>query len=313
MTRLIDRIMDAGKPDEMQDAFWQCLPLTRLIQADNVAQYYFFVSDKDVFGPRDIPNVAPPFPSFFVEFRMPNRMNSGGIIVKTSPEWSDSEIGILFTASEFDEFENGSWENFSSALDDPWPNSGKWFVMGHVFVLMQKRLFFPCIFYMNIDEQGGCIRTIETPGCFAGQSVVMTSRGGWGEFFSRSLHDVILSPALLAVSFMHCKNVTMQRETPPAQLSKKYQKKHGRPLMSYHTLNIEPLKQILRTEGNVEKTGLKQALHICRGHFKDFSKGSGLFGKYKGLYWWDSQVRGSVKEGIVDKDYAIKSPEEPRQ
>ena len=99
--------MDAGKPDEMQDAFWQCLPLTRLIQADNVAQYYFFVSDKDVFGPRDIPNVAPPFPSFFVEFRMPNRMNSGGIIVKTSPEWSDSEIGILFTASEFDEFENG--------------------------------------------------------------------------------------------------------------------------------------------------------------------------------------------------------------
>ena len=77
--------------------------------------------------------------------------------------------------------------------------------------------------------------------------------------------------------------------------------------MTFKTLEIEPMKRILRTEGQSEKTGLRQALHICRGHFKDYSKGGGLFGKYKGLYWWESQVRGSVSEGTIVKDYSVKA------
>jgi hypothetical protein len=42
-----------------------------------------------------------------------------------------------------------------------------------------------------------------------------------------------------------------------------------------------------------------------RGHFKDYSV-KGLFGRYKGVYWWDSQVRGEVNGGVVDKDYRVK-------
>ncbi len=42
--------------------------------------------------------------------------------------------------------------------------------------------------------------------------------------------------------------------------------------------------------------------------FKDFSKGKGLFGKYKDVFWWDSQVRGRVDQGVVLKDYAIDQP-----
>ena len=42
-----------------------------------------------------------------------------------------------------------------------------------------------------------------------------------------------------------------------------------------------------------------------RGHFKDYSV-KGLFGKYKKVYWWDSQVRGEVIGGVVDKDYRVK-------
>jgi hypothetical protein len=48
-----------------------------------------------------------------------------------------------------------------------------------------------------------------------------------------------------------------------------------------------------------------KALHFVRGHFKDYSA-KGLFGKYKKVYWWDSQVRGEVKGGVVDKDYRVK-------
>ena len=65
------------------------------------------------------------------------------------------------------------------------------------------------------------------------------------------------------------------------------------------------MKQILRTEGQSQSTGIKQGLHICRGHFKDYTRGRGLFGRFKGLYWWDSQVRGTAEKGIVVKDYRV--------
>jgi len=109
---------------------------------------------------------------------------------------------------------------------------------------------------------------------------------------------------------MHCKNVQLKTQIPPAPLSKKYQKKTGRPLVKYKVLEIEPMKKVLRTEGQSETLGLKHALHICRGHFKDYSNGSGLFGKYKGLYWWESTVRGNPANGVVIKDYNVNPPQD---
>jgi hypothetical protein len=53
---------------------------------------------------------------------------------------------------------------------------------------------------------------------------------------------------------------------------------------------------------------LKHALHICRGHFKDYREGSGLFDKFRGMYWWDMHTRGSSKLGEIRKDYDVKPP-----
>lgn len=109
----------------------------------------------------------------------------------------------------------------------------------------------------------------------------------------------------IAISFMHCKNVTAVKNCPSEKLQKAREKKNKAPIVTYKTLKIEPVKRILREEGQVESVGYKQALHICRGHFKDYRDGKGLFGKYKGLYWWESQVRGDVKEGEIRKIYEI--------
>jgi len=46
-------------------------------------------------------------------------------------------------------------------------------------------------------------------------------------------------------------------------------------------------------------------VHMCRGHFKEYTEDHRLFGKYTGLYWWQPYVRGQ-KEGIVIKDYEVK-------
>ena len=60
---------------------------------------------------------------------------------------------------------------------------------------------------------------------------------------------------------------------------------------------------------NERGVGAKKALHICRGHVKDFRRSEkGLFGKYRDLYWWESHVRGTAKAGMVYSDYEVKSP-----
>lgn len=116
----------------------------------------------------------------------------------------------------------------------------------------------------------------------------------------------------MTFAFMHCKNVTLTEHNPKdIKFKKPIRDSHGHlkkriSQTKYYTLDIEPMKRILKSEGNIDEVGIQRALHICRGHFKDYSKGKGLFGKYKGLYWWGSTVRGSEEAGRIEKDYNIK-------
>lgn len=122
-------------------------------------------------------------------------------------------------------------------------------------------------------------------------------------------------PALLTISFLHCKNVTLLEPPPVSQVSPqraKKSKKHRQtqakpngPRLTYHILDIEPMKQVLKTEGHIEQNGLKKALHICRGHFANYEQGKGLFGKYHGTYWIPQHVRGTAAQGIRLKDYRL--------
>jgi hypothetical protein len=115
-----------------------------------------------------------------------------------------------------------------------------------------------------------------------------------------------LAGALLTISFMHCKNVDVIDIEPPPQLSKKHLRKHGVPLTRYRVLDIDPMRRVLAREGTADALGLRQALHICRGHFKTFTEASPLFGKYTGTYWWAEQLRGDAGSGVVLKDYRVR-------
>lgn len=48
-------------------------------------------------------------------------------------------------------------------------------------------------------------------------------------------------------------------------------------------------------------------LHEARGHLKDYRRGKGLFGKYKGLWYWGSSLAGSGEEGVIVSDYKVEA------
>lgn len=300
MARLIDRIMEnkerlkIGSPEASSIHFSLSeIDNAEVIVIDNVAQYFYKSRNDNYLSLSGFPNIAPPFPSFYMEFRMPRSMRHWG-----------EEVATHFEAILLNDYADRY--DFFRELKE-WAPDTKWCLFCSMWRFGEDGsigAILPVV-VLSVREDGTYTGKNDKGefmlwGCDP-QSLSSEDQSMISDFVTWCIH-----PCLLAISFLHCKNVTMKRETPPVQLSKKYQKNHGRPLVSYHILNIDPMKQVLRTEGNSEKTGLKQALHICRGHFKDYSKGGGLFGKYKGLYWWDSNVRGSVSEGIIDKDYAVK-------
>jgi hypothetical protein len=106
---------------------------------------------------------------------------------------------------------------------------------------------------------------------------------------------------------MHCKNVAIIDHAVDKPLAKKWASKHGglRPTR-YKTLVIEPLKQVLRSEGRAEQHGLQKALHICRGHFADYTEGRGLFGKIHGKFWMPSTVRGTKGKSAPPREIVVK-------
>lgn len=124
-----------------------------------------------------------------------------------------------------------------------------------------------------------------------------------------------LLPFQFAVSLMHCKNVTLESQAAPPPAVLKKRKEKGVADVRFKTLVIEPMRKQVRREAaeGGDTSDMQRALHICRGHFKDFREGAGLFGKLHDMYWWDLQARGNARAGTIQKDYRVRAPKSEKQ
>ena len=274
MSRLYDRLMCEGKYEEYLNGMV-------VVAADDVVKYYHETSEQEYWDIGRLPHILPPFDNMFIETKAPLLTNSED---HGETRWSD--LWWCPTA-------------WGVGIKSTWLSREKCFVTLLLYLENRHEYcgMFPAALMMDVDRSGRLIDGSIKWGVTK-EGIDKNELGG--------AQGAFIFPLLLSVSFMHCKNETIKQNTPPPKLSRKHQKKHGKPLVRYHTLDIEPMKKILRMEGQSETHGLKHALHICRGHFKDYRDGGGLFGKHKGLYWWESHVRGDKREGVVLKDYNIK-------
>src|SRR5262249_5617236 len=103
-------------------------------------------------------------------------------------------------------------------------------------------------------------------------------------------------------------NVTLEAIVPSEKLSRSYSKRHGRPLVSYRELRIDPIRKVLEQQRAGVGGSLRKALHLCRGHFKTFTADAPLMGHAAGTYFWGPHIRGAQSEGVVQKDYRVLVP-----
>jgi hypothetical protein len=255
--------------------------------ADDVARYCYGLPDgttiEDV-----VSSLAPPFDRFWVEFQR-------------SPVHNFEDIhgwGVLVESQQ---------EPMSSRDSDGTP---RWTLRLSVFLELRKgTVMGPVfIFLAGLSEDGTFLRHADGDIWWAGTVPEMTARmpeDALQEYAAQVVHLVV--PALLTISLMHCTNVETETIEPPPKLSRKHEKRHGRPLVRYQVLDVEPMRRILDEHGATD-TGLRHALHISRGHFKVFTEDAPLFGKHAGTYWWSPHIRGDAAEGVNVNDYRIHAP-----
>lgn len=283
MAKLFDKLMVSnlrGIREKLRGA--------EVVDAQNVSEY---LNEIKTLSTSDLPNCAPPFERCFIEFPV-KRVDARG------------RLGVLVDAVEarylnWPEFEeaDGGWllflELYSDVCDLGKDGTGILIADGQGAIKTDGTV----MFYRN--ENGNESLTKFTPAPLIAEFLKTEE-----VFELASEFEMASVRALTTFCFMNCSNVTVDTNYPPKPLVKKNLRRHGVGLCRFRTLRIDGLKKQLNGVGRAHEDGLAHALHVCRGHFKNYND-KPLFGRITGTYWWRPQLRGDAKQGAVVKEYCV--------
>ena len=314
--RLLDRILSEGFAQSLSaddvNNISERLKSAQLVLIDNVAEYHYSIYAEQLRGNStlriaDLMNVAD-FPTVMLPFE------SATFIKMRARRFIDSlrveEYGALLRMLAPSKLDEG---RLTEHLKEVFHGPDVAFALECQLFMYNRewrrtRLMATFILPVNVDGQ-------LIPADDGGFPIIGTLHIDGSDSMTRDQSSVVINmlstylyPCFLALSFMHCRNVHVVTEHPPPKLSKKHEKKAGRPLLKYRVLQIDHMKEVLEREGHASAEGLKKALHICRGHFRRYgSDGRGLlFGKYAATVWVPMHARGNIERGVVAKDYEVK-------
>lgn len=277
---------------------------------NNVAEYLAGQRGIDGWGVEDFPSPVPPFPNLWLEFQA----SALGSAVKTeSSQPGVHQIGIHILSVDTTAFDEQS-DCIQEALEQGYAvDQIRWYVRMTVVLRPKKqRPFIWATATYILDEDGVVqfVRGHSTPTMlFEGLAPVFQTLDAddWQGVTHETLR-VAIYPAMLALSFSNCRNVAIEEVPPmPPKLARKFEQRHGKPPVTFRVLAIDPMREVLRREGRSESTGLKRALHICRGHFVTYSDERPMFGRLSGRFWVPSHTRGNLINGRIEKAYRVRA------
>lgn len=264
------------------------------VRADNVAEWVFSGTDQEVFTRDDYPQMAPPFKSMWIECNVPPVIRSEEFGNTQSRVTSIANLIVAYDTETTAEWvETGRNGRKSGRMVDV-----RWTLQSFVLTRTSGVIGLqPWVLHQLIGPDGTIVQERYLP--FSKETLEQLAQAKANGVTGLGSVSIV---ANMAISLMHCRNVTMRDEM--ASFADRHARKG--PRYTWKTLEIEPFKAVARKQNNDIPTGIKHALHICRGHFKDYRQ-SGLFGKIKGVFWWGPALRGSAEHGEVVKDYAVKA------
>lgn len=251
--------------------------------------------------PAQLPQLAPPYENCWFEWTVK--------VKKRDDAPTDfSEITEMFDERMLDIMLNLEGDMRLGVNLTSWhgKDSG-WFLFLRPFMRMgsNKTLFIPYRYFIQINADGYLpdgelnvnLNFHEKPDAIASEMIKNDD----------AIQEGFVNPVLYGLALLNCKNVvTVERGVPPEGIKRNRNRtwKHR-----HYVLQIRPMREITKIEHDGESITQDISYHFCRGHFKTYTAEKPLFGKYVGTFRWDAHARGSIKTGIVTKDYNVNPPE----
>lgn len=316
MTRLFDRMRAHGisipyqSEADLEEAaalgprLGRMLREATVVVADDVSDYFFAGTDQEVWHlVDDFPCLMLPYPDMWLEARRPSKIVSSEYGEESArgypPAW-----GCFMQVTATDAAAGWMPAVFRGT---PWTSphpATKWVVTAALIVESRRGAATgPMAWWiLELDELGRALLDDD------GNARLLQLTMIQDEQVAQAMGASLLKPLLLAISFMHCKNVVTHVQDPPERLSRAHQRRHGHPLVSYRVVDINPFREVVRHEGG-GASGVRRAmaLHQRRGHFKTYSADAPLFGKHVGHWFWAQRLRGTIDSGQVEKTYRVRA------
>jgi hypothetical protein len=285
---------------------------------DNVAEYYAAHARQEWHLGEDFPSWAPLTGAFWAEWNDSPVLNMGaGGQVSTGIESQAGCMVVAFDVTDEDRGDLDGWKRLFVALggrsarrirlgdcsDDDFRRqlaASRWALLCDTWCsantkpLCGRPMWAGRSNALLVAEDGRCVHPYDVS--------LLTPPANGGGWDTGHLH--VLG---LGLSFFHCRNVAREELAVPTWHPTR-DRKSKVPALKFYTLNIGPMREVLRTEGRSEEVGLARALHICRGHFANYSEEKPLFGKYPGRFWVPDHVKGRPEAGTVVKNYSAGPP-----
>lgn len=290
-----------------------------VIVADNVAAYVR--SHRSNYILEEFPCLAPPWPAFWLEYPSTSGKQRRAVMVRDVTNDINATKDDAFGGSIKDARANGfegepKWVIELAAMAE----DEKHTVVGPVGWLV-----------LALDDRGMVVGNRWVLGTPIGPRVYPEFRLYNGETFDDSWLLAALLPAFQSISFLHCKNMVVDRVEPPPKLSARHRREHGRPLLRYQQVRLEVPRAGTRQRGAGGGGTLgPPSLHIVAGHMAHYGnchvprpgcpqkhgydrcEGCGghdphgkLFGRHEGMYWVPQMSRGNPTRGEVRTDYEL--------
>lgn len=290
---------------EVQDKnLAQALRQAMIVRAENVAEYHFQRSAKEKWFNDDFKNVAPPADYLWFEWRWPEWTNSEGKRLPFTPELIGRKAGVLVVSFKGPYATKINEETLSV-------DKSEWFCQGSLFTDINDGQFVPQ------ECCGVCMWKVGPMGelrdFVPGMRAIMPGFSISSELLQSKEYQNFVQSGMyvpwLAMSFMNCKNVKVEKSPPISPALHRARLARGlSPLHRFHVLKIglPPTNR----RGSVYRGGqTEKALHIVRGHFKTFDAQKPLFGKLTGTWWWPMHRAGAAERGVVEKQYEVRGGE----
>jgi len=286
------------------DGMRRLLDGAKCIEATNVARFFesSYVGKDGAFDSfwTDLKCLVPPFKRFFIEWEdplIPHAKRMGTLFLACPPDLADATARMVIGSSA-----QATPEKIALFRQD---DRCRWIYIAIDF------LEFP---HKNED---GYISGLRGPYHITTISVAEDGSmlNYWMSHATRQIPEhesnQIGAASLVAwttLAMMNCANITIAEHKVPEAFQKARVKSGKRPLISHHTVRVDLDKTPRQINApSLQGEGATPRLHNRRGHMKDYRKGKGLFGRYKGVWFWGEMKAGSADEGVIISDYEVKA------